>query len=215
MHEGPYIKIGTVATILILGIAYLTLASTVRWPPFSESSVHSVGASGTPPASKFPATLSPTRPSIPTIPATSTSGPSPQPSMTVRPAPVQPVSTVIVGYGGKCLDVRGPSLDDGTPVQIWACNGVPEEQWTLTSGQLVGYGGKCLDVRGPSLDDGTPVQIWACNGVPEEQWTLTSGQLVGYGGKCLDVRGPSLNDGTPVQIWTCNGVPEEQWLTRR
>ncbi|MGO9218348.1 MAG: ricin-type beta-trefoil lectin domain protein [Streptosporangiaceae bacterium] len=35
----------------------------------------------------------------------------------------------IVGYGGMCLDVRGPSTADGTPVQIWTCNGVEEEQW--------------------------------------------------------------------------------------
>lgn len=37
----------------------------------------------------------------------------------------QVVGAEIQGFGGKCLDVRGPSTADGTPVQLWDCNGSP------------------------------------------------------------------------------------------
>lgn len=118
------------------------------------------------------------------------------------------------GLAGKCLDVRGPSTDNGTPVQIWDCVGVPQQQWTLTPrGELRGLGGKCLDVRGPSTDNGTPVQLWDCVNVPQQRWTLTSsGELRGLGGKCLDVRGPSTRNGTPVQLWDCVDVPQQHWV---
>lgn len=117
------------------------------------------------------------------------------------------------GLQGKCLDVRGPSTANGTPVQIWDCVNVPQQRWTLTPrGEVRGLGGKCLDVRGPSTDNGTPVQLWDCVNVPQQRWTLTStGELRGLGGKCLDVRGANSSDGTPVQLWDCAGVPQQRW----
>jgi hypothetical protein len=33
--------------------------------------------------------------------------------------------------GGRCLDIQGPSADDGTALQIWQCKDVPEELWRL------------------------------------------------------------------------------------
>ncbi|MFO0646421.1 MAG: RICIN domain-containing protein [Polyangiales bacterium] len=128
--------------------------------------------------------------------------------------PVANFSGELRGLGRKCLDVRGPSTSNGTPVQLWDCVGVPQQRWTLTSrGEVRGLGGKCLDVRGPSTDNGTPVQLWDCVSVPQQRWTLTpAGELRGLGGKCLDVRGPSTNNGTPVQLWDCVGVPQQHWV---
>ncbi|MBU2663712.1 lectin [Actinoplanes bogorensis] len=125
-----------------------------------------------------------------------------------------PAGNEIRGYAGKCLDVRGPSTDNGTPVQMWDCVGVANQRWTLTNdGRLVGYGGKCLDVRGPSTANGTPVQMWDCVGVPNQSWVFTDGEIHGYAGKCLDVRGPSTDNGTPVQMWDCVGVANQKWVS--
>ena len=80
-------------------------------------------------------------------------------------APCACFGAEISGYGGKCLDVRGPSTDNGTAVQIWDCVGVKNQQWQFINDTIVGYGGKCLDVRGPSKNNGTVVQMWDCVGV--------------------------------------------------
>ena len=42
-----------------------------------------------------------------------------------------PAGAEIRGYGGKCLDVRGPSTANGTPVQMWDCVGVANQRWTI------------------------------------------------------------------------------------
>ncbi|WP_442942204.1 ricin-type beta-trefoil lectin domain protein [Nonomuraea sp. NBC_00507] len=35
---------------------------------------------------------------------------------------------------------------DGTPLQLWDCNGQSNQQWSVTSaGELKVYGNKCLD----------------------------------------------------------------------
>ena len=35
----------------------------------------------------------------------------------------------IRGYADKCLDVRGPSTSNGTPVQMWDCVNVSNQKW--------------------------------------------------------------------------------------
>ncbi len=129
------------------------------------------------------------------------------------PAPTPVASGKIVSSDlERCLDVEGQSTANGTPVQIWDCVDVPNQDWTLYSnGEIRGYGGKCLDVRGPSTDNGTPVQIWDCVGVENQKWLFSSsGQLVGYGGKCLDVR--ISGNGQDTDMWSCDGaIPAVTW----
>jgi serine/threonine protein kinase len=149
---------------------------------------------------------------------------APAPTVARAPAPaVVPAASgpttgfafVIKGFGGKCLDVQGPSTADGTSVQMWDCNGATEMRWQVVGSEIHGYGGKCLDVRGPSTENGTPVQMWDCNGAAEMKWEVIGAEIRGFGGKCLDVRGPSTADGTAVQMWDCNGATEERWSIQR
>lgn len=72
--------------------------------------------------------------------------------------------TRIVGLGGKCVDVDGGQIADGTKVQLWTCNGSDAQRWTLANGTLVGPGGNCLNVRSGGNDDGTIVELHHCNG---------------------------------------------------
>ena len=78
----------------------------------------------------------------------------------------------LVNAGGKCLDVHVPDMrNNGGRVQVWDCNGAPQQQWSLRGNTLVNVGGKCLDVHAPDMrNNGGRVQVWDCNGAPQQQW---------------------------------------------
>jgi hypothetical protein len=107
--------------------------------------------------------------------------------------------------------VQWGDSDDGTPVQLWDCNGTDAQKWSLDNGRVVGLGGKCLDVQWAQTANGTPVQLYTCNGTDAQKWSLQNGQLVGIGGKCLDVAGFNSVPGQALQIWDCNGGANQQF----
>ncbi len=49
----------------------------------------------------------------------------------------------ITGIGGKCVDVADANPANGTPVQLYRCNGTNAEQWAQT-GTTVQALGKCV-----------------------------------------------------------------------
>lgn len=172
-------------------------------PVVAPSSPAPTAGQGRPRPGRTPAASTPT---------TTTSGPTtsgPATSSTGSVATGQQVQSM---FASRCVDVHGPSTDDGTPLQLWDCINVPEERWSWDGGRVRGFGGKCLDVRGPSTDNGTPVQLFTCVDGPQQQWTLTAdGELRVFGSKCLDVRGPENANGVALQIWDCVGVPQQKW----
>ena len=185
-------------------------------PPARQSSRSASG--GTPNAAggapNAPAAAPPAQPDAPApaeAPAAAEVGRAAAPAV----AGDSPRPFVIKGFDGNCLDVRGPSTADGTPVQMWECNGASEMTWQVVGDEIRGFGGKCLDVRGPSTANGTPVQMWDCNGAAEMKWQVVGAEIRGFGGKCLDVRGPSTADGTVVQMWDCIGDAEQLWSLQR
>ncbi|MDX6257593.1 MAG: glucosylceramidase [Frankiales bacterium] len=118
----------------------------------------------------------------------------------------------ITGLAGKCVDVRSAATTNGTPVQLYTCNGSPAQTWTVGTDGTLRALGKCLDVSAGGTADGTKVQLWDCNGSAAQQWTSTSGQLVNPpANKCLDVTGNTSADGTQLQIWTCTGGANQKW----
>ncbi|GAB7185264.1 glycosyl hydrolase family 27 [Kitasatospora sp. Ki12] len=130
---------------------------------------------------------------------------------TDRTGPVRAVGA------GKCLDVPNSTTTPGTQLQIWDCNGQPNQTWTRTSsGQLtVTSGGTrmCLDAYDGQTAPGTKVEIWTCNDQANQQWkvnadgTVTSAQS----GLCLDVTAKSTANGALIDLWTCNGQTNQQW----
>ncbi len=118
----------------------------------------------------------------------------------------------VTGYQGLCLDVRSASSADGTPVQVYTCNGTNAQSWTLTSGNQLQALGKCLDVSGGGTADGTMVQLYTCNGTGAQVWQHQSnGEYVNpQSGKCLDDTGWG-GSGTQVQIWACGATANQQW----
>ena len=118
----------------------------------------------------------------------------------------------ITGYQGLCLDVRSASTADGTPVQVYTCNGTGAQQWTVESNGTIQALGKCLDVSGAGTANGTKVQLYTCNGTGAQSWQAQSnGELVNpNSGKCLDDTGFG-GAGTQLQIWSCSGGTNQAW----
>ena len=86
--------------------------------------------------------------------------------------------------GGLCLDVHKPDMhESGGKVQVWVCNGEPQQQWKVEGDTLVNGGGLCLDVHKPDMHkSGGKVQVWVCNGKPQQQWKVEGDTLVNVGG---------------------------------
>ncbi|MDZ5447651.1 chitosanase [Micromonospora sp. 4G57] len=120
----------------------------------------------------------------------------------------------ITGLGGKCVDVAGANPANGTPVQLWDCNGTAAQAWTVgNADDSVRALGKCLDVTAASTADGARVQLYDCNGTGAQKWAASNGALVNTGsGKCLDATGGSTANGTRLQIWSCSGNANQRWI---
>ncbi len=112
----------------------------------------------------------------------------------------------------KCVDANGQSSADGTKIQMWDCNGGPNQQWTVASNGTIQVYGKCLDITGANYANGTGIELWTCNGGANQQWHASSGTLVNpASGKCLDDPNSNTNNGTQLGLWTCNGGSNQQW----
>ena len=172
-------------------------------------------------ASTGAVTGTPTATGTTTVTATATDGNGAQASesfvWTVAPGNSNPgggtgATGPITGYQGLCLDVRSASTADGTPVQVYTCNGTGAQQWTVETNGTVQALGKCLDVSGAGTANGTKVQLYTCNGTGAQQWQAQSnGELVNTNSNaCLDDTGYG-GSGTQVQIWACGDTSNQQW----
>ncbi|WRZ16014.1 alpha-galactosidase [Streptomyces sp. NBC_00341] len=119
----------------------------------------------------------------------------------------------------RCLDAEGAETEPGTKIEIWDCNGRPNQAVTLTAaGELRLYNGsQCLDAYDKGTTRGTAVQLWTCNGGANQKWRLNpDGSITGtQSGLCLDVTGgdkPAGNvNGAALELWTCNGGANQKW----
>lgn len=121
---------------------------------------------------------------------------------------------------GYCLDVQGGSAVNGTPIQIYTCNGTAAQSWTVGTDGTVRALGKCLDVSGSGTTNGTKIQLYTCNGTAAQQWRLwVHGNVTSrryslantHSGKCVDDPGQSTVAGTNVQLYTCNDTAAQIW----
>ncbi|GHH88737.1 hypothetical protein GCM10018793_69570 [Streptomyces sulfonofaciens] len=128
-------------------------------------------------------------------------------------SPAAAATGTITGIAGKCLDVAAASTADGTPVQIYDCNGTAAQQWTVGSDGTIRALGKCLDVTGNSITNGARVQLWSCTGGANQKWTVTAAHDIvnPQADKCLDATDNTSANGTPTQIWSCTGGANQKW----
>ncbi len=85
---------------------------------------------------------------------------------------------------GKCLDLAGDVVANGTPAALWACNpAIPTQHWyfdfdpsysrgwQLKSGANTGY---CLDLFQESTAAGTAVHLWQCSPLLSQAWLVAN-----------------------------------------
>ncbi|WP_438493449.1 glycosyl hydrolase family 95 catalytic domain-containing protein [Streptomyces asiaticus] len=124
------------------------------------------------------------------------------------------LSTAIVGVASnKCVDVPGANSQDGTDLNLYACNSTAAQEWTFAvGGGEVRALGKCMDVEAAKQDDRTPVQLYKCNGTAAQRWTYdsTSQELKAFG-KCLDANEEGTADGTKLILYTCHSKANQKW----
>ncbi|WP_307535156.1 ricin-type beta-trefoil lectin domain protein [Streptomyces sp. V3I8] len=126
-------------------------------------------------------------------------------------------AAVSSGIAGKCMDVASSGTADGTPVQLYGCNGTGAQKWTYapdTGGALRALGG-CLDVSAGGTANHTKVQLWQCNGSGAQRWIPgpNSSLVNPRSGRCLDVPNGSSADRTQLQIFDCNGTAAQRWTS--
>ncbi|EAU89191.1 G-X-X-X-Q-X-W domain-containing protein [Coprinopsis cinerea okayama7 len=117
----------------------------------------------------------------------------------------------------KCLDVQGAVFANGTPVQVYDCNGTNAQKWVLSQGSTkvrVADTNFCLDA-GSTPGNGVPMKIWQCyDNLPAQQWfyTLDYRLALEGQGQCLDLTDGDLANGNVVQTWQCsNGNNNQVW----
>ncbi|MFD0346978.1 ricin-type beta-trefoil lectin domain protein [Kitasatospora aburaviensis] len=133
--------------------------------------------------------------------------------ITYGPAvPAGPVGQ-ISGYADKCVDVKGGTNANGTPVQIWDCLGNAAQRWKIGTDGTIRALGKCLDVQGGNTGNATRVQVYDCNGTGAQQWQVRAdGSILNpQSGRCLDDLGFSTTNGNQLGIWDCNGAANQVW----
>jgi hypothetical protein len=75
----------------------------------------------------------------------------------------------IVGFDGRCLDISGGRVGDGTPLQLYPCHLGPNQKFERRGGTLVDkHSGKCLTTAFGK--DRNAVYLDECTGRREQQW---------------------------------------------
>ncbi len=83
---------------------------------------------------------------------------------------------------GKCLHIRGASVNNRTPVWTWSCNEVKDKSHAIF--KLIPTGSrntyyiqdqnsrKCLHVRGASHELRSPLWTWNCNEIESKEHAM-------------------------------------------
>ena len=69
-------------------------------------------------------------------------------------------------YGNFCLDSLAGHHYNGSPVEVYQCNGDNAQRWTIGPGgqlQSVDSPGYCLDDTNWNPNDGAQMQLWQCS----------------------------------------------------
>ncbi|UYQ65366.1 ricin-type beta-trefoil lectin domain protein [Streptomyces peucetius] len=129
--------------------------------------------------------------------------------------PPPPGSGQIVGvHSGKCVDVKGANTQDGTPIQLYSCNGTSAQAWKLYPDGTLRALGKCMDVQYAKTANGSLIGLNTCHCAANQQWEkLPDGLLRSvHSGRCLDALGWQTGNGARLGIWDCTPHhTNQQW----
>ena len=115
---------------------------------------------------------------------------------------------------GRCLDVVNGGTTNGSPLQMWDCNGLNQQYWYIqdNAGTLNNPGvTPVLDVVGLQTTDGTRLQIWSPTQAPNQSWYFNNAELVTTNGRVLDAVNYGVENGTRLQVWDATGAFNQHW----
>ncbi|MET9374388.1 polymorphic toxin-type HINT domain-containing protein [Streptomyces sp. NPDC002992] len=113
----------------------------------------------------------------------------------------------LVSPSGKCMDVENGYNTDGTPIQLYACNGTAAQQWQLTGDTLRSLG-KCATASGMNL------VLSTCNGGLAQKFTHRPGDASLFNAAanaCVDVPNADYSNGRNLQLSGCNQSDQQKW----
>ncbi|MEU9344063.1 RICIN domain-containing protein [Streptomyces sp. NPDC048278] len=127
-----------------------------------------------------------------------------------------PGTTIYSHASNRCIEMVGHKGADGSPLEIWNCNGKNWQKWDFRSDGTIRSMGLCMDVAWGSSQNGAVIQLAVCSGNPAQQFRLnSSNDLVNpQANKCVDVKDEQTGNGTRLQLWDCNGQDNQKWSTR-
>jgi len=126
----------------------------------------------------------------------------------------QPGQLVLANGQGRCLDAVGGGVANGTPVQMWACNGLRQQQWgevSNTAALLNSGTSLVLDAVGYGASNGTRLQLYTGAGSTNQAWRFTNTAIVANGGRVLDGIGFGTGNGTLIQLYDDAGTSNQRW----
>ncbi|TFK21494.1 subtilisin-like protein [Coprinopsis marcescibilis] len=135
------------------------------------------------------------------------------------PPPVTQPQRIHPGISnGKCLDVRQGTIANGTPVQLYDCNGTTAQVWLISRGATkvrLANTNFCLDASSPTPANGTGMKIWQCtDNVAAQEWTYTANNRITLRSapQCLDLPSGNLVNGIQIQTWQCaDNITGQSW----
>jgi hypothetical protein len=132
------------------------------------------------------------------------------------------------GAPAQCLDadINGGGVN-GNKVQIWTCNGSPQQEWMAGPGadgawslESMKFPGMCLDadLNGGGAN-GTKVQLWRCNQQAQQSWywyedydlAIYNALFNNNQGIVLDRDINVPGNGAKVQLWAKNFQSQQWW----
>ncbi|KAH8831500.1 19 kDa protein having G-X-X-X-Q-X-W motif-containing protein [Flagelloscypha sp. PMI_526] len=125
-------------------------------------------------------------------------------------APIDPA----VPNSGKCVDVEGANFKNGTPIDLYDCNGTPAQQFTITAEdrfqiKSASHPSFCVDA-GTNPKNGSKVHLWTCHSEDtfQQTWTyttMTSILRIADSDLCLDLTDGKVSNGNQLQVYQCSG----------
>lgn len=124
----------------------------------------------------------------------------------------------LVDGRGKCLDIEGNNMGNGTPVHHWSCQGQVTQLWYQDPDGLLrnrNNPDKCVDVFAFGTGNGSRLVIWDCNDQPNQRFSW-SGQTLRPAhapGKAVDVKDAwwGALDGQDLHLWDYQNSWGQSW----
>jgi len=124
----------------------------------------------------------------------------------------------------KCLDLPSGATTAGTGLQVWDCNQLAPQRFTLGTdtpnnrSKLIVLD-QCVEVKDGGTADGTPVQIGTCANKTSQDWEATKANGIytfknPASGKCLDTATGAVANSVGMVIKTCGSAAGQQFTAQ-